>query len=334
MRLSVLDQSPISKGETAQKALENTLELAQITEKLGYHRYWVAEHHNTNGLASSSPELLVGRVASVTKNIRVGSGGVLLPHYSPLKVAENFKMLEAMFPGRIDLGLGRSPGGGKKTRAALTDGYNKPLSSFSRQVKEVRQFLTGSIPKEHEYFGVSAKPDTPSNPQMWTLGLTERGARHAAVNGTGFTFGHFINPEHADETLAVYREKFKASDHLKEPAVNACIFVVCGETDEEAEELAQSQDMWLLQVVKGLDTRVPSIEDVKEHSFSLKESEQIEKNRKRCLIGSPSTVYKQLIELEERYESDEFLIITNIFSFKDKLRSYQLLADYVKEQES
>ncbi|WP_082234072.1 LLM class flavin-dependent oxidoreductase [Halobacillus massiliensis] len=334
MKLSVLDQSPISKGSTAELALRNTLELAQFTERLGFHRYWVAEHHNTNGLASSSPELLIARIASVTTRIKVGSGGVLLPQYSPLKVAENFKMLEAMFPGRIDLGLGRSPGGGKRTRAALTDGCNKPLSSFSRQVKEVKQFLTGSIPKEHDYFGVAAKPETPANPDVWILGLTERGARHAAINSTGFTFGHFINPEYAEDALTAYREKFKPSDGLKKPLVNVCIFIVCGETDEAAEELAISQDMWLLQAAKGLDTRVLSVEEVKERGFTDEQLTEVKKNRKRCLIGSPATVYKGLKELEEKYGTDEFLVITNIYSHEEKLTSYQLLANYVKEQES
>ncbi|UOR12546.1 LLM class flavin-dependent oxidoreductase [Halobacillus amylolyticus] len=329
MKLSVLDQSPISKGQTAEQALQQTIELAQWTESLGFKRYWVAEHHNTNGLAGSSPEVLISHIASRTSRIRIGSGGVLLPQYSPLKVAESFKVLQALFPGRIDLGLGRSPGGGKKTRAALTDGTDKPLSSFSRQVKELQGFLHGTIPKEHAYYGVSAKPHTSDNPDVWVLGLSERGARHAAINGTGFTFGHFINPDHAAETLKTYREKFKPTAGLKKPEVNACVFVVCADTSERAEELALSQDMWLLQVEKGLETRVPSISEVKGHTFTVKELEKIKRNRKRAIVGTPETVYRKLKQLSEAYQTDEFLLITNIFDFEAKKHSYKLLADYI-----
>ncbi|TGB04615.1 LLM class flavin-dependent oxidoreductase [Halobacillus salinus] len=327
LKLSVLDQSPIPKGQTATQSLHDTIELAKWTEQLGYHRYWVAEHHNTNGLAGSSPEILIGQIAAATDRIRVGSGGVLLPQYSPLKVAEQFRMLEAFYPGRIDLGLGRSPGGGKKTRTALTDGYDKPLSSFSRQVKDLIHYLNDDLPKGHDYYGVHARPDTPRQPEAWILGLTERGAKHAAVNGTGFTFGHFINPDHAKEAFQAYRDRFKPSPHCPEPVTNACIFVVCAETEQEAEELALSQDLWLLQVEKGLETRVPSVEEVKAMSFSETEKVKMKANRKRCIIGNPDQVYKQLTELSSRYGTDEFLIITNIFDFEKKKTSYKLISD-------
>ncbi|WP_337193707.1 LLM class flavin-dependent oxidoreductase [Halobacillus litoralis] len=325
MKLSVLDQSPISEGYSAQQALQQSVELAKYTEELGFHRYWVAEHHNTNGLASTSPELLISMIAQSTTTIRVGSGGVLLPQYSPLKVAENFRMLEAFFPGRVDLGLGRSPGGGPKTRLALTDGMEKPLSSFSRQVKELKQFLQGSTPKEDRFYGVKARPETEHQPELWVLGLTERGAKHAALNGTGFTFGHFINPDHGKAPIATYRERYKDPDK-KEPCVNVCIFVVCGETEEEAEELAISQDLWLLRVEKGLDTRVPSPEVAKNYPYTKEEKDKIRKNRRRCIIGNPDQVKTQLEELSEYYGTDEFLIITNIFDFEEKKKSYHRIA--------
>ncbi|SEB13453.1 luciferase family oxidoreductase, group 1 [Thalassobacillus cyri] len=327
MQLSVLDQSPISKGNTATETLNNSLMLAQTAEKLGYHRYWMAEHHNTNGLACSSPEIMITRIGASTGRIRIGSGGVLLPQYSPLKVAENFKMLEALFPNRIDLGLGRSPGGSQKTRLALTDGINKTLSAFPRQVQELQQFLHGDIPKEHSSFGVKATPYTNSNPDVWVLGLSSRGARHAANNGTGFTFGHFIDPAHGEEAIDTYRTHFKPAYDKSSPQVNVCVFVVCADTDEEAEQLALSQDMWLLQVEKGLDTRVPSVEEVKNHTFTLKEIEKIRKNRRRMIVGSQAKVKQELLKLEELYQTDEFLIITNIYDFNAKLRSYQLIAD-------
>lgn len=330
MKLSVLDQSPISKGNTAVHSLHQTIELAKWTENLGYHRYWVAEHHNTNGLAGSSPEVLIGRIAALTESIRVGSGGVLLPQYSPLKVAEQFRMLEAFYPGRIDLGLGRSPGGGKKTRLALTDGQEKSLSSFQRQVKELIYFLNDEVPKGHDYYGVHARPETNSQPEPWILGLTERGAKHAAVSGTGFTFGHFINPDQAEKAYHAYRDRFKASTLIQEPKTNAAIFVVCAETEEEANELALSQDLWLLQVEKGLETRVPSIEEYKARSFSETEKEKMKMNRRRCVIGTPLQVKKQLRELSIKYGTSEFLIITNIFDFEKKKTSYKLIADVFK----
>ncbi|QAS50866.1 LLM class flavin-dependent oxidoreductase [Halobacillus litoralis] len=326
MKLSVLDQSPISKGQTATEALQQTISLAQSTEKSGYHRYWVAEHHSTNGLASTSPEILIGQIAAATNRIRVGSGGVLLPQYSPLKVAENFRMLEAFYPGRIDLGLGRSPGGGKKTRLALTDGQEKSLSAFSRQVKELQQFLNGSVPKGDSYFGVSARPYTPNQPDMWVLGLTARGAKHAAVNGAGFTFGHFINPDQGREAIHVYREKFKPLKEADNPRVNVCIFVICADTEEEAEELALSQDLWLLQVEKGIETRVPSIEEAKEYPYTEEEINKIHQNRRRCIIGGPTKVKNELTRLADLYGTDEFLIITNIFNFTEKLKSYERVA--------
>ncbi|MBN9652984.1 LLM class flavin-dependent oxidoreductase [Halobacillus sp. GSS1] len=330
MKLSVLDQSPISEGDAAQKALQQSVELAKYTERLGFHRYWVAEHHNTNGLASTSPEILISMIAQSTTTIRVGSGGVLLPQYSPLKVAENFRMLEAFFPGRIDLGLGRSPGGGPKTRLALTDGFEKPLSSFSRQVKDLKQFLQQTTPKDDRFYGVKARPNTEHQPDLWVLGLTERGAKHAALNGTGFTFGHFINPDHGKASIATYRERFKDSD-MNGPMVNVCIFVVCGETEEEAEDLAKSQDLWLLRVEKGLDTRVPSMEVAKNYSYTEQEMEKVSKNRRRCIIGNPDQVKTQLEELSEYYGTDEFLIITNIFDFEEKKKSYNRIAQLFQD---
>lgn len=326
LKLSVLDQSPISKGTTPGESLRQTIQLAKHTEKLNFHRYWVAEHHSTNGLASSSPEVLISQIAQETNRIRVGSGGVLLPQYSPFKVAENFRMLEAFHPGRIDLGLGRSPGGGPKTRLALTDGIEKPLSSFSRQVKELRHFLYNSVPKGDRYFGVTVRPETTHNPEMWILGLSARGAKHAAINGTGFTFGHFINPDQGEEAISTYRERFKPLTGLKQPQVNVCVFVVCAETEEKAEELAQSQDLWLLQVEKGLDTRVPSTEEAANYPYTEEEVKKISHNRRRCVIGTPEQVQKKLVTLSKIYNTEEFLIITNIFDFEEKKRSYELIS--------
>ncbi|QKY68774.1 LLM class flavin-dependent oxidoreductase [Lentibacillus sp. CBA3610] len=327
MKLSVLDQSPISRGSSPEQALNNTLKLAEITEQLGYTRYWVAEHHNTNGLASVSPEILIGRIASCTNKIRVGSGGVLLPQYSPYKVAENFKMLEALFPGRIDLGIGRSPGGSQDTRMALLDSIHKDMSEFPRQLHDLQGFLHNTLPQDHRYRLVKAAPRTKTVPPMWVLGLSERGAENAAEIGTGFMFGHFINPDKGQAAMEAYREKFQPSSDFEQPVNAVCIFIVCADTEEEAEELALSQDKWLLNVGKGSDIKVPSIEEVKKRSYRQEELDIIEKNRRRTVIGTPEQVKAELERLGDYYQTDEFMIITNIYDFDAKVHSYRLLAE-------
>ncbi|SEQ49240.1 luciferase family oxidoreductase, group 1 [Virgibacillus subterraneus] len=327
MKLSVLDQAPISRNSDAKETLNNTLKLARITEELGYTRYWVAEHHNTNGLASTSPEVLITRIASHTDTIRVGSGGVLLPQYSPYKVAENFKTLEAFFPDRIDLGVGRSPGGSQTTRLALTDSVNKSLRDFPRQLADLQGFLHNTLPKEHPYRMVKAAPRLDSVPPIWVLGLSERGAQNAAELGLGFVFGHFIKPTNGQAVMEAYRNSFQSSPSLDQPETMVCIFVVCADTQEEAEELALSQDKWLLSVGKGADTKVPSIEEVKKKKFSDEELNEIKKNRDRCIIGTPEKVKNELMRLSEFYQTDEFMIITNIYDFDAKVNSYRLLAE-------
>ncbi|SDJ69659.1 LLM class flavin-dependent oxidoreductase [Sediminibacillus albus] len=325
MKLSVLDQAPISRGDKPGEALNNTIALAKEAEKLGYTRYWVAEHHSTSGLASTSPEILIGQIAANTEKIRVGSGGVLLPQYSPLKVAENFKMLEAFYPGRIDLGLGRSPGGPQTTRLALTDGHKKSLSSFPRQAADLQGFLHDSLPADHPYKTVKAGPRVETSPDIWILGLSDRGAKNAANLGVGFTYGHFINPANGESALQTYRERFKPSATFSQPQTNVCIFVVCAETEKQAEELALSQDKWLLNVGNGRDTKVPSIAEAKKHTYTPEELSTIRKNRQRSIIGTPDFVKSRLEELAEIYQTEEFLIITNIYDFKAKLNSYRLI---------
>lgn len=326
MKLSVLDQSTISRDSSPEEALANTTELAKLTDSLGYTRFWVAEHHNTNGLASVSPEVLISHIATRTKSIRVGSGGVLLPQYSPLKVAENFRLLEALFPGRIDLGVGRSPGGSKETRLALMDNLERSLDEFPRQLHDLQGFLHNSLPRDHPFRLVKATPRTGSTPPLWVLGLSARGATNAAQMGVGFTFGHFINPAHGVEAMKAYREHFQASETLTEPQTNVCIFVVCAETEEKAEELAMSQDKWLLNVGKGADTKVPSVEEVKNRTYQPEDLKAIEENRKRTVIGDPCQVKEELERLSDVYQTDEFMIITNIYDFEEKKRSYELLA--------
>jgi luciferase family oxidoreductase group 1 len=329
MRLSVLDQSPVSSGETHEDALQHTLELASWTEQLGYHRYWVAEHHNTAGLASSSPEILMTRIASLTNRIRVGSGGILLPQYSPYKIAENAKTMEAFFPNRIDIGVGRSPGGSPLTRKALLDHQHKRLDEFPRQLADLQGFLHHSLPRDHEFRLVKAGPRIEQAPPLWVLGLSERGAKNAGELGLGFVFGHFIDPKKGASSMRTYHEHFAPSAIMEKPKTFVCIFVVCAETEEQAEELALSQDKWLLNVGKGAGTVVQSPAQVREKSFSQEDLDTIRHNRKRAIIGTPEIVKQKLMQLQDVYQTDEFMIITNIHDFAARKKSYQLLAQAV-----
>lgn len=327
MELGILDQVPISRGDTPEQALQQSLEYAMKAEKWGYSRYWVAEHHSTNGLASSAPEQVIGQILARTSKIKAGTGGVLLPQYSPLKVAETFKTLEAFYPGRIELGVGRSPGGSQSTRLALTDNIKKSLSSFPRQVEELQGFLHNTLDKEHPFRTVKASPRTRTVPPLWVLGLSERAAKNAANIGTGFVFGHFINPEGGQETLQTYRERFKPSVTFDHPETMVCVFVICADTDEEAERLAISQDRWLLNVGKGGDTKIPSIGEAERKGFTEEEEEIRKKNRQRAVIGSKEKVHRRLLALAEHYQTDKLMVITNIHDVEAKQRSFQLIAE-------
>lgn len=327
IKLSVLDQSVIRKGETTVTAFQQTLELAKLSEELGYTRFWVAEHHNTSGIAGTSPEILISHIASQTNSIRIGSGGVLLPQYSPFKVAENFKLLETLYPNRIDLGVGRSPGGSPATRLALTDSIRRSLNEFPRQLTDLQGYMEDTIPESHPYHNVRAYPESKTLPELWVLGVTHRGARVAAEKGTAFTYGHFINPHNGLRALQTYRENFQPSNTVKTPKSNVCIFVICAPTQEKAEEIAISQDLWLLAVEKGFDTHILPVHEARNRKLTKKDKERIEENRRRVIIGTPGKVHEEIVRLSDYYQTDEFMIINNTYSFQEKLLTYTLLAE-------
>jgi luciferase family oxidoreductase group 1 len=230
LRLGVLDQSPVPEGSTAPEALKNTIELAQHADRLGYTRYWLAEHHNHPGLAGPAPEVLIAAVAAATERIRVGSGGVMLPHYAPLKVAEQFKVLEALHPGRIDLGLGRAPGSDPITAMALNP-HQRP-DEFPNQVQDLIGWLEDRIDPAHPLARVRATPDPGIAPEVWLLGSSGYGGAVAAVFGRPFSFAHFINPHAGPDAVASYRESFKPDgDGRDRPQVNVCVIALCAETD-------------------------------------------------------------------------------------------------------
>jgi luciferase family oxidoreductase group 1 len=327
-RLSVLDLSPVPSGSSGAEALRNTLDLARLADELGYHRYWLSEHHNTTMLASAAPEILIGYVANATKRIRVGSGGIMLPNHSPLKVAEWFRMLEAFHPGRIDLGVGRAAGTDGRAALALRRAREAPRADdFPDALQDLLGYLTDSLPEGHPFQRLTAIPAGVNPPEIWLLGSTDFGARLAAKLGLGFAFAHHINPEPALESLRQYRAEFQPSKFCQEPAAFIATSVVCAETDEEAAELATSVQLAILQSHQGRKAPVPSVEEAMDYPYQFYERELIESQANRLFIGSPPTVYTQLTALAEQTGVSEIMVTSLIHDHRKRRRCYELLAE-------
>ncbi len=328
MRLSVLDQSPIRKGGTAAQALRETLLLAEACDRLGYHRYWVAEHHNSQGLAGSAPEMLIGQIAARTRRIRAGSGGVMLSHYSPLKVAEQFRVLEALFPGRIDLGVGRAPGSDHRTAAALTHGPGAlGIEHFGEQLQGLEGYLTGALPPHHPFRDVHATPEIQGMPELWMLGSTGAGASYAAQLGWSFCFAHFITPEGGEDIIRGYKHHFCPSAIRSTPRAALGVSVTCAETDAEAERLAMSRWVWRLGADQGRRGGVPSPEEAAARPLLAADVPYLDYMRTRSIYGSPSHCRTQLEQLAERYDAEELVVVTITYDFAARIRSYELLAE-------
>ena len=321
--LSVLDQSPIPSGATAAAALANTVDLARRCERLGYTRYWVAEHHNTTGLAGPAPEVMVARLGAATSAMRVGSGGVMLPHYSPLHVAEQFRVLASLFPGRVDLGLGRAPGGDQLSAAALRAGVEAP---FPHAVQDLIGWLEDRLDPRHPFAAVRATPEPPEPPEVWMLGSSDYGAAVASVLGTSFSFAHFINPPIGPEVVAAYRERFRPSPRLAAPRVSVGVGVVCAETTEEALRLSASARLWRRRLRRGDPGPVPSVEEALAELGA--DGERMPHDpESRMVVGAPDEVRERLIEVTARYGADELVVLTICHDHAARVRSYELLAD-------
>ena len=327
LRLSVLDQSPVSEGSTGPEALRNTIDLARLTDSRGYHRYWVAEHHGTPTLACPAPEVLIGPIAAATERIRVGSGGVMLPHYSPLKVAESFSVLSGLFSGRIDLALGRAPGTDPLTARALQrDRRGPPPDDFPEQLAELLAYLDDAFPPDHPLARLTALPGLPERPEPWLLGSSPQSALWAAGAGLPYAFADFINREGA-ELAAAYRERFVASSRLALPRVAVGAMVVCAETDEEAERLAASGRMTFSLLRQGRLVPIPPVETALRYLAERGTSPRGEGSRRRGVVGSPATVRDGLVELAERYGAEEVIVLTITHEHAARRRSYELLAE-------
>jgi luciferase family oxidoreductase group 1 len=328
MRVSVLDQSPIAEGQTGADALANTLELARLVEALGYHRYWVAEHHGGPMLAGAAPEVLIGPIASVTSRIRVGSGGVMLPHYSPLKVAEAFSILAGLFPGRIDLGIGRAAGTDPLTTFALQrDRRQAAPDDFPEQLAELLAYLSDELPAEHPFARLAGSlPGRPATPEPWLLGSSRQSAIWAAELGLPYAFADFINPAGA-ELAASYRRLHAERHHDHPPRTAVAVWAICAPTDEEAQYLASSSRMSMRLLRQGQLIPVPAPEKAIAYLRSLGEpAERGFTDGRRGVIGSPQTVASALPQLAEEYGAEELIIVTITHDHGARLRSYELIA--------
>jgi luciferase family oxidoreductase group 1 len=324
--LSILDQSPISEGSTGGDALRNSIDLAQLAESLGYHRYWIAEHHATPMLASPSPEALIGPIAALTSTIRVGSGGVMLPHYSPLKVAETFSMLAGLFPGRIDLGIGRAPGTDPLGTFALQrDRRQAAPDDFPEQLAELTGYLDGALPPEHPFTRVAQLPGKPETPRLWLLGSSPQSAIWAGELGLPYVFADFINSEGA-RIADLYRERFTPSTELGEPKVVVATWALCADTLEEAERLSSSSRMaFTLLRTTGKTIPVPTVETALRFLEAPAGGLPIAR-RRRVTLGPGDVVRAGLESIAKEYGADEVMIVTITHSHDVRRRSYELIA--------
>jgi luciferase family oxidoreductase group 1 len=325
LRLSVLDQSPIPEGSTGSQALHNTIDLARLADGLGYHRYWVAEHHGGAMLAGPSPEALIGPIASATRRLRVGSGGVMLPHYSPLKVAETFSVLSGLFPGRIDLGIGRAAGTDPVTTQMLQRDRRQTMpDDFFDQLAELIAYLEDRFPPDHPLRRLASLPGLPEAPELWLLGSSPQSAIWAADIGLPYAFADFINSDGA-QIASLYRERFTDSERLPTPRTAVAVWAIAAETDEEAERLAYSSRMAMTLLRRGRLIAVPPVETAERF---LKSEGLIDRPAgRRLVLGSPDAVRSGLEAAAEEYGAEEVIVVSITYDHEARKRSYELIAD-------
>jgi len=327
IKLSVLDQSPVISGHTAAQAIHETIRLAQAVEALGYHRYWLAEHHSLAALGDPCPEILLTRLAAETKRMRVGTGGILLPYYSPLKVAEQFRMLEALYPGRMDLGIGRAPGGDRMTNLAMGQGEYTDADHFPEQVQYLVAYLDNALPAGHPFAKVKVMPEVSTAPQVWLLGSSDYSGSLACQLGLRFAFAHFISADGGDAVTRDYKARYCPSQREPAPRALVCVSAICAETGKEAERLAASIDLRRLNSDKGVNLPVPNYEETRDYPYTEADRQRIAYNRRRLVLGDPGTVRDRLLALQREFEADELMVITITGDYDSRLRSYQLIAE-------
>jgi luciferase family oxidoreductase group 1 len=327
VKLSVLDLAPVPSGSSAGVALRNSIALAQHTEKLGYHRYWVAEHHNMPGIASSAPAVLISHLASATQTIRLGSGGVMLPNHAPLTIAEQFGMLEALHPGRIDLGIGRAPGTDQLTASALRRTDDLSADGFPQDFGDLIAFFHGTFPPDHPYSRITAVPARGNVPALWLLGSSGYSAQVAGMIGLPFAFAHHFSPANTLPAISLYRRAFRPSAYVSEPYVMVAVQVVCADSDEQARRLAAPSALSFLKLRQGKPGQLPTPEEAASYPYTEMEREAIRQRQADQVMGSPETVRRGLLELQERTGADELMLTTVVYDHADRLRSYELVAE-------
>lgn len=328
LALSVLDLSPVTTATPPSQALRNSIDLAAHVDTLGFTRYWLAEHHNLANVSTTSPAIMIGQVARATTRIRVGSGGVMLPNHAPLTVAENFRTLEALFPGRIDLGLGRAPGTDQLAMAALRRRMEgAEADDFVERLHELIAFGTDAFPDNHPFRRVTAMPNDVMLPPITILGSSNYGAHLAAAMGLGYSFAHHFASYPAEAAMRDYREKFKPSVWLDNPHAILGVSAVCAPTDEEADFLAATADLAWFRIMRGERAPLASPENALALDLHEADREQIRRNRSRHAVGSPETVKARLEELAAECQVDELIVTSNIFDHELRKRSYALLSE-------
>ncbi|WP_186832368.1 LLM class flavin-dependent oxidoreductase [Micromonospora endolithica] len=323
--LSVLDLAPVAAGASAGDALRHTTELARRTEELGYHRFWVAEHHNMPAIASSAPAVLLAHLAANTGTIRLGSGGVMLPNHAPLVVAEQFGTLEALHPGRIDLGIGRAPGTDQVTALALRrtmEGLS--AEGFPRELADLMNYFSGDQPGP-----ITATPGRGQQPAVWLLGSSGFSAQLAGLLGLPFSFAHHFSAQHTLPALALYRQSFRPSRWLEKPYAMVAVNAVCADTDERAEWLAGPAGLSFLRLRSGRPEPLATPEEAAAYPYTDVEREFMAQRREGQATGSPETVARQLGDLLARTGADELMLTTLVYDIGDRVRSFELIAEKV-----
>ncbi len=328
MKISVLDQSTASAGRGQDAAIRESIDLARHCDRLGYHRYWVSEHHNSESIVGTAPEVLMAAIAATTTRIRVGSAGVMLPHYATLKVAEQFRVLEAIAPGRIDLGLGRAPGSDRLTAHALNP-YSNAADEFPRQVQELQAWVAGEpLPDNHPYRAIQAHPTGPTEPQIWILGSSDYGAQLAAHFGLPYAFAYFFSDGRGvEQALDLYRRHYRPSDRHPKPQPTICVWALAADTEAEAKRLATTREYWRVGFEQGLRHPLVSPEDAMAHPYSAAEMATVLATRSKAFVGTGPQVAEKLHALARRLDLDELVINTWTHDPVPKHRSYELLAD-------
>ncbi len=329
LRLSVLDQSTVVSGRSPDASIRESIALARHCEALGYHRYWCAEHHNSDSIAGSAPEVLLAAIGAVTTRIRIGSAGIMLPHYSSLKVAEQFRVLEAIAPGRVDLGLGRAPGSDGRTAYALNPNADTAAEHFPSQVRDLLHWLAGEkLVEGHPFRDITAQPQGPTVPEAWVLGSSDYGAQVAAYFGLPYCFASFITDGRgAEQAIAVYRQTYRPSARHPEPYPAVCVWALAAETEAEAAHLFRSRALARLLRDKGIFAPLVPPEEAAAREYTEGEQLRLEKIRERHIFGTAAQVGERLRQMAEMLGVAEIAVLTTVHDAEKRRRSYALLAE-------